>query len=979
MTKISILLGVALAGLSLMIGDTSAQNISPTTAETSPAENGDAPETERVMVTGSNIPRAADEVPASPVVTIDRAGIDDSGRATISDVLQRLPINSGGNFNETATNSFAPGSSGLSLRGLGQNSTLTIIDGRRVAPYALPQNGTSAFSDLDSIPQGAVERVEILKDGASAIYGADAIAGVVNIVLRDDYQGLELTSRYGNTTHSDAGEILNQLVGGVANKKGSFLFTADFYKRNEQRLADRSYSQSADSARNQPDATTGSPGYNFVTFPGRAVGGTFPPGTPYGTDNRSSRPFPGLFTLPDGSTVSAIPGTNGQSLNDYQSGYIPYNYNSSVTDYPDTDRYGFFAKGKYALFPWLTTYTELLYNHSDSRFQAAPAPIESDTQEALFIPANNPYNPFGVPIGYGANNGTDFRFRALDFGPRVNHLSTDFYRALFGSTVKLPLDFSFDSSGLYSQSHVYNFGQNNISDPALRASLMSTDPATAFNVFSGVEGANSQALINSLKVNTINDSTAELTLFDGKLNGPVPYLKLPAGPVMVALGGEYRHERLNNQNDPLSASFQVAGAGGVSTFSERDVYAGFYEVDVPVVSPLWNFPGVYALDLVAAQRYEHYSDFGGYSAPKFTVREQPIKDLTLRGSYSEGVRAPSLSELAGNNINFETLDDPLGLGGGPDYQVNSQGNPHLQPEKSYALYGGFVYSPSFSFTKGLSISLDWSQIIRRRTIQPLPLTVLLQEYGQDPAGNDIVVRGSNRQIDHINDFFTNVGAVKVRAFDFDVSYNYETKFFGTFSLDTTGTYLQSYKVITGLSDPNLGVDGYNNKIVSYAGTDIFGVALPQFKAQASAFWNYKFGLRNISGETPASNDAKDNTPAASEKTVGYAQAINLGVTLNFVSPYQEAVENDDVTGGIKQFNIAPGSAEALRTVQSFTTVDLIASYTFRNVTFTVGVNNVGDEKPPFLYGLDQNQTNNYDFTQANSLGRFVFTEVKLKF
>ena len=456
---------------------------------------------------------------------------------------------------------------------------------------------------------------------------------------------------------------------------------------------------------------------------------------------------------------------------------------------------------------------------------------------------------------------------------------------------------------------------------------------------------------------------------------------------MVSLSGEYRHERLNNQNDPLSAAFQIAGAGGVSTFGERDVYAGFYEVDVPVVSPIWNFPGAYAFDLLVAQRYEHYSDFGGYSAPKFTVRYQPKKDLTLRGSYSEGVRAPSLSELAGNNIGFDTLDDPLGLGGGPDYQVNSQGNPNLKPEKSYALYGGFVYSPSYSFLKGLSVSLDWSQIIRRQTIQPLPLTVLLQQYGQDPAGNDIVVRGASGAIDHINDFFTNVGSVKVRAFDFDVAYNYNTGRFGTFSFDATGTYLQSYKVITGLGDLNPGVNGYNNKIVSYAGTDLFGVALPDFKGQVSLFWNYKWGTHIAPDAMPGRKDGKDSKDSkeggkqtgASEKAVGFAQAINLGVTLNYVNSYQEAVENDDFAGGLKQFNIAPGSAEALRTVQSFTTVDLIASYTFKNATITVGVNNVGDERPPFLYGLDQNQTNNYDFTQANSLGRFVYTELRLKF
>ncbi len=972
-----------------MLAGAHAQNLTPAATEGASTQTQDAAPVERVVVTGSNIPRNADEVPPTPVVTIDRAAIENSGRGTIGEVLQRLPINTGGAYNDTFTNSFAPGSSGLSLRGLGQNSTLTIIDGRRIAPYALPQNGTSSFSDLNSIPQGAVDRVEILKDGASAIYGADAIAGVVNIILRDDYQGFEVSSRYGNTTHKDTAEIREQLITGITIPKGSLLITADYYKRNEQMLSDRGYSKTADFVGNKPNATTESPGYNFVTYPSNTPGSPFNPGTPYGTDDRSSRSFPGRFTLPDGSTVSAIPGTSGASPANFQPGYIPFNYNQYITDYPQTERLGFFGKGKYEVFPWLTAYTELLYNNAKSRFSAAPTPIESNAQEGLLIAANNPYNPFGVPIGYGAGNGTSFRYRGLDFGPRTNRVETDFYRALGGVTAKLPLDFQFDTGLLYSQSRVTNTGQNYVSDPLLRASLLSTDPATAFNVFSGVPGANSQALVDSLKATTINNSRADLLLFDGKFTGPVPYAKLPAGPVMIALAGEYRDEKLNNQNDGLSASFQIAGSGGVSTTGRRDVRAGFYELDIPVFSPTWNFPGAYALDLIIAQRYEDYSDFGDYSAPKFTVRYQPIKDLTLRGSYSEGVRAPSLSELAGSNINFVTVSDPLGLGGGPDYQINSAGNPALKPEKSYALYGGFVYSPSYSFLKGLSISLDYSQIIRRQTIQPLPLSVLLTQYGQDPAGNAIVVRNADGSIDHINDFFTNVGAVKVRSIDFDVSYNYATDKFGTFSFDASGTYLQSYKVITGLGDPNPGEDGFNNKIVNYAGSDVFGVALPDFKGQASLFWRYDWGTHPVPGVGQGKDgkdgkeiirpSGKDKNPMVAEATAGIPQSINLGVTVNYVDSYREAVENDDETQGIPQYNISPSAAESLRTVQSFTTVDLIASYTIKYATLTVGVNNVGDEKPPFLYGLDQNQTNGYDFTQANSLGRFLYGEVKLKF
>lgn len=967
------------------LGSDGAQNLTPTPSEPSSAAASSSAPVERVVVTGSNIARNADEVPPNPVVVIDRAGLENSGRTTVAEVLRRLPMNTGASFNEAFTNGFAPGSAGLSLRGLGQSNTLTLFNGRRVAPYALPQNATDSFANLNAIPQGAVERIEILKDSASAIYGADAIAGVVNIILREDYQGFEISSRYGDTTHSNSAEITEQLVTGVKTEKGSLLLTADYFKRNGQQLSDRVESRQANQTGTGNVSTT-DPRYLFYTYPGGSgVGGpgTLPKGTAYGFDYRSGFSFPGQFNLGDGNgAISPALGSAG-AAGDFTPGYIPYNYNTSVTDLPETERLGFFAKGKYDLFPWLTGYTEGMYSNTKTKGSAAPTPFSSaSASSALLIGADNPFNPFGVPIGFGAGNGSSFSYRGLDFGPRTNRVEEDDYRVLGGAKVKLPMDLQFDTAFVYSQSRVTNVGQNYLSAPALRAALVSTDPATALNVFSGVPGANSQALLDSIKATTVNNARASLLLYDGKLTGPIPYAKLPAGSVMIAVGGEYRDEKLVNQSDGLSNSLQIVSQGGVSTVGRRDVRAGFYELSIPVFSPSWNFPGMYALDLIVAQRYEDYSDFGNYSTPKFTVRYQPIRDFVIRGSYSEGVRAPSLSELAGSNVNFQTFKDPLGGGGGPDYQVNQGGNANLKPEKSYAYYGGVVYSPSY--VKGLSISVDYSEIIRHDDIATPSVLSVVQS---NPAA---VNRDANGMITSVDNLFQNIGQVHVKAIDFDVNYNFDTGRFGVFSLDATGTYLASYKGSDETPPPGSEPAGYNNKIINYADSSLFGSALPDFKGQASVFWQLDFGTHQIPGVAGYSKDAKDGKGVVREgknalakvdpgmQTAGIPQSVRLGLTVNYVDSYAETVYQDDATG-VKKYNYGPTDGLGLRTVQAFTTVDLLASYTISYATFTLGVNNLLDEKPPFVYGADTGVTGSYDFSSADDRGRFIYGELRLKF
>ncbi|MED5381543.1 MAG: TonB-dependent receptor plug domain-containing protein, partial [Verrucomicrobiota bacterium] len=239
-----------------------------------------------VVITGSNIPTVELEGP-SPIVRIDREEINRSGAETVGELLRRLPQNNQGSYDEKFQNSFAPGTSGVSLRGLGMSYTLILVDGRRLGNYSMAQNMTTAFSDLNGIPMAVVERVEVLLDGASAIYGSDAIAGVVNIITRDNFEGLEINASYSNTTDADMGTQRYSITGGTTSENGNAWVTVDYMQRNSVQMDDRDFSASA----NQ----TGAGGYDFRSSSGNPGSIKILPGSENGYES-------GFYMIPSGST-----------------------------------------------------------------------------------------------------------------------------------------------------------------------------------------------------------------------------------------------------------------------------------------------------------------------------------------------------------------------------------------------------------------------------------------------------------------------------------------------------------------------------------------------------------------------------------------------------------------------------------------------------------------------------------------------------
>ena len=329
-----------------------------------------------MVITGSNIPTIELEGP-SPIVRIDREEINRSGAETVGELLRRLPQNNSGSYDEKFQNSFAPGTSGVSLRGLGMNYTLVLVDGRRLGNYSMAQNMTTAFSDLNGVPIAVVERVEVLLDGASAIYGSDAVAGVINIITRDNFDGLEINAGYSNTTDHDMGTQRYSITGGTVSENGNAWITVDYLQRNSVQMDDRDFSASADQ---------------------RANGGV---------DFRSEASDPGsVLILPGSEFFSSgyykMPTERRSEMLDLEiignPGVNLFDQNPWMNLTPEIESSGASARVNYLLNDYATTFVHTMYRKLKTHYEMAPTPAFGDRNINTWgiLPSSNPFNPLGI-------------------------------------------------------------------------------------------------------------------------------------------------------------------------------------------------------------------------------------------------------------------------------------------------------------------------------------------------------------------------------------------------------------------------------------------------------------------------------------------------------------------------------------------------------------------------------------------------------
>lgn len=716
---------------------------------------------EKFEVTGSHI-SGIDAAGLNPVTSISRATLDLKGYADVGDALRSLSFVSGSSLIPTGSgNSFTPGASTVNLRGLGNNNVLVLINGRRSAPLATPGfNGLQTVFDFNSIPAAAIESIQVLKDGGSAIYGSDAVSGVINIILRKNYTGLTTTFGLGNTVNTDSLEKSASLVFGTSSGKLSIMTAIDWTERNSIRDADYGFSSNAD-----------------LTSRG-------------GPDLRSYADYPGLVYVPGlGDYYTLAAPKERPAVSDFHvadTSHGTYNFQSASDQVPETRNFGFYSRSQYDFSEQLYGFAEISFRRSESRIGAAPTPVFNYAEHGsgpntgyLNIPATNPNNPFGEDLE------DEWYARLVHAGNRVNDVTSDTPRLLVGLGGKLPHDWKWESAAVYSKNKTENLNGGSVFDNLYQAALNGIQIGGQ-TLYANPFGPEDPRVTASYTNNDTNSASFEVHTYDFSANGPL--FDLPAGPVKLAVGGEWRSEKLRSvRSTDDSVGNVIGGAEGTSTFGERTVSAGYAELHIPVLKQL---------QLQIAGRFEHYSDFGSTTKPKIALSYRPADWLLLRTSFGQSFHAPDIAYLYTSQVttfSSSPLIDPKRPNDAPrEIQTNGGGNPRLQPETTDSWYAGFQVNPG-GVLKGLELSVDWLQFKQKDLIAQLGEDFILKNEDSLPG---LVVRNPPAAgetvgvISYINDTYQNIDHQLYRGVDFNLSYTLKTAQAGRFGFELGGTYLQ---------------------------------------------------------------------------------------------------------------------------------------------------------------------------------------------
>jgi outer membrane receptor protein involved in Fe transport len=994
----------ACVGIPLIIASSAfAQNPPP------PPPPGAAPappaaEVERVIVTGSNIP-TAEEVGPNPVLDYSRADINKSGELTTEQFLLSLPIVNANvvpvSNNENGSNT-AVGAATIALRGFDARATLILLDGRRVAVYPTGNNPglvNVMFVDLNSIPQAAIESIEILKDGASTTYGADAVAGVVNIKMRHNYDGAESRVEYGNTTNKDSGLFDSSVIFGVGKGDTNITGVFNYYHRNSIANRDRSYSAVP------PFLSSNTSPYNLQLssdVAGAAGGQNLNPG---GLEFSSAPDF----------TKGLAPASTYLYDVDHRvrgfHGLLPgFNFNQFSLSFPESERYGAYVSADHKVFgDQMVVYADGFYQNVKTHNELAPpasGSFETKGQTILAIPphspiapgaeppntpthaetgvpadAFNPFNPFEQIISGGT------RARLAEFGNRLFDNETDAWL----STIGVKGDKLFDGTWGYDAGFRYSQLKNTQTGTQVSASrfdriLNQADPifdptspqfigtTVAFNPFGDyrVPIPSNAATVQFARVHPKDEDTSKLATLDANIYTTALF-NLPAGGVGFAVGGQFRRETLNENPDMLNVEGDIVGNSPVPPAQGgRRSYAFYAETRIPIFSPTNAIPGFRSLEFTAAGRFEEFlNNNTNVLVPKVGMRWQPFDEqLTLRATWGEGFREPSLEELFSSPVStLEVTHDPL-KGGLLESETNTliSSNPNLHPEHSRSFSGGFVYTPKY--VPGLNLSVDFWDIERTGVV-----TAPLAQQVLDGIAPGTVERDAGGFITRILLANQNFGSQEARGYDFGVQYQRPTPW-GTFTSLTQITYLDEFlfpqfifaefgpgpgNLAGRTTDPGASNEGWY-----------------KWKGTSSLEWTWKgFDLVTIARYTDGFHEFTPNVHRHWVHQTFYFD-VQASYDLTFLLP----VETNPVPGYSKgEKEVVRGKDGAPLETAAAQTSNYrrsILDHLLRGTILTIGCNDVFDQHPPKAYGEGGNGVGYPGFTY-DATDRFVYGRLTKKF
>jgi iron complex outermembrane recepter protein len=943
-------------------------------AETEPPP-GSSAETEaneaiEIVVTGSRIPTPIDKV-AAKVTIVDAAQIDKAGVSTdVLDILRKtVPSFQGrgntGNSNANNTNQNTAGGAQMQLHNL---DTLVLVNGRRTAISGIAGIGGKAFVDVNQIPPSAIDHIEVLADGASAIYGSDAIGGVVNIILKSNYDGADLGLRDG------------QAAGDYREKSG--FFTAGTSWHDLHVTASGSWSHSDPLYQDRREFS--SPITGRVSVVPGTIGGATPAILAPGLNSPSAANPTGAGATA-GSLAALI--ANGT--------YLPSTTAGIASTY-DLSRFQTLLLGQDQKAVSVNLNDEIIENRLSAFGDAEYSRNKSFTQflpitQTLAVPAGAPYNPL------------DTAFPGVNFAdwnaPKQFDNTAESVRATAGLRGEITSHWNWDAAYVYSRNTLDQTQPNLIYKPNLPLAIAGGFDAAgnplaggtyskvyggystanplvlqpALDPFARAAGLNAASLANLYGQELINTSSY-LHAFDGSIVGTV--LNLPAGAPGVALGVSWREEGLSAHTDPNGTNTGPTAQRWIGgTFADRyehsrTVKGAYAEVRVPVTSPDWNFPAAHALDLIFAGREEDYSDAGSSFVPKLSFRWQPFDEsVTIRGSYSKSFTAPTLFAENGPTdtriVGSAVIQSVFGIPN-PGFNGEDGNNPNLQPSKTQTHTVSVTFTPKY--VPGLTVSGEFSAISQHGFPGGIGFTNILQNVDQLGAaspfvgnvamgnfpglpgavaftapgqlGNYLRANPNNATNVYAVDRFMNLGGVKVRTYTLSGAYELPTTAYGTFTVSTSGTIFDSFAFQALPYQKFYEYAGY----ATNGGTGVQGT-LPKYRFYTSFDWRVEHWSATLA-----------NTFASSVTDIGPG-----GIVF-------------ETSKTLKPLPVASYAAWDVRVAY---TGSLSLGRIGKTWTAALGVNNFTDRMPP---ASPQAFTdNNADVASYSPIGRLIYASAGIKF
>ncbi|UXH80029.1 TonB-dependent receptor [Roseateles amylovorans] len=768
---------------------------------------------DKVEITGSSIKRIDAET-ALPVSVINRETINKSGVANVQELVDRLSYNNGGGLalGQSIGDGSANGQTGASLRGLGRSRTLVLLNGRRMPVYPFSGQGV----DLNSIPLAAIERIEVLRDGASATYGSDAIGGVMNFITRKDYQGGELS--VGLESPHKVGDVFS-LSGGfgfgdLAKQKFNVMGTFNYQTYDAIRAADRGFASTG----NRPDIGVVKDSGN--TFPANAV-----------------IPSTGQYVpLAANYPVCAPPDSYAGSSN------CRYDYTHYIDLIPQQDRYGALVKGTLAANENTTLFAEVAYSRNEMILGSSQTPSTTTGKPAYLYPGGGKWYPTAAvdAVLPGYRGPLRISWRMVDGGQRRTKVTNDVTRTVIGAEGSLA-GFDYKGAVVYAEGKAREDYVSGIFSDTKLVQALATGLINPFgaNDAAGLAALRGAELSGNARNSKTSNAGVDLTLTR-------ELFSVGAGNAAIAVGGEFRKEKYNDGYSELAGSGDIVGGSGTAgkVAADRDVTGLFAEMNFPVLS---------SLELNAAVRHDRYSSTQGQSrdgsyktpnlsstSPKLSLRFTPMTGLLFRAAAGKGFRAPALDNMfapssltnTGGNFTDPNYDQVTGCTAAPntdycDTQLTTQtnSNTQLKPEKSKTFTAGVV----FEMIKDTTIGVDYFDMKITNGLRYLSGDDIMRDWLRHRTGpnsstsifaNRLVVDPATGYLNYIRGSWENVGKINVSGFDFSARTRVRTDF-GSFTPGWEATLLTKSEesiVGTGSVRDNLGKYNLGGPVVRFKQT-----------------------------------------------------------------------------------------------------------------------------------------------------------------